>query len=99
MEQKFLIKFFPPSKMSQQRAEITQFHQFDYEQLYEACERLKEMLREYPQYGIEDWLFVQLFYNWLNGPMESHIDASSGENYLVQSTGWSTKAIWRHLHE
>ena len=85
MAQKFLIKFFPPSKTSQLRVEITQFRQFDYEQLYEAWERFKEMLRKCPQHGIEEWLLVQLFYNGLSGPIKSHIDASSGRTILSKT--------------
>ena len=75
--QKFLIKFFPPSKTLQVRVEITQFRQHEFEQIYEAWERFKEMLRKCPQHGIEDWLLVQLFYNDLNGQTKSHIDALS----------------------
>ncbi|XP_062103914.1 uncharacterized protein LOC133815042 [Humulus lupulus] len=85
MAKKFLTKFFPPSKTSQLRAEITQFRQMDFEQLYEAWDRFKEMLRKCPQHGIEDWFQVQLFYNRLNGPTRSHIDATSGGTILSKT--------------
>ncbi|XP_024018627.1 uncharacterized protein LOC112090780 [Morus notabilis] len=87
MAQKFLIKFFPPSKTSQLRAEITQFWQFEYEQLYETWERFKEMLRKCRQHGIEDWFQVQLFYNGLTGQTKAHIDAAAGGTILSKTPG------------
>ena len=36
LAQKFLTKFFPPSKTSQVRREIAHFRQMDFEPLYEA---------------------------------------------------------------
>ncbi|XP_024022414.1 uncharacterized protein LOC112091909 [Morus notabilis] len=87
MAQTFCIKFFLPSKTSQLRAEITQFQQFEYEQLYEAWERFKEMLRKCPQHGIEDWFQVQLFYNGLTGKTKAHIDAVAGGTILSKTPG------------
>ncbi|XP_024029348.1 uncharacterized protein LOC112093949 [Morus notabilis] len=87
MAQKFLIKFFPPSKTSQLRAEITQFWQFEYEQLYEAWERFKEMLHKCPQHGIEVWFQVQLFYNGLTRQTKAHIDAAAGGTILSKIPG------------
>ncbi|XP_062113941.1 uncharacterized protein LOC133824944 [Humulus lupulus] len=43
------------------------------------------MLRKCPQHGIEDWFQVQLFYNGLNGPTRSHIDAASGGTILSKT--------------
>ena len=85
MAQKFLTKFFPPSKTSQLRVEITQFRQLDFEQLYEAWERFKELLRKCPQHGIESWLQVQLFYNGLDGQTRSNIDTAVGGNILSKT--------------
>ncbi|XP_062075467.1 uncharacterized protein LOC133779529 [Humulus lupulus] len=55
------------------------------DQLYEAWDRFKEMLRKCPQHGIEDWFQVQSFYNGLNGPARPHIDAASGETILSKT--------------
>ncbi|XP_062099810.1 uncharacterized protein LOC133805656 [Humulus lupulus] len=90
MAQKFLTKFFPPSITSQLRAEITKFRQMESGQLYEAWDRFKEMLKKFPQLGIEDWFQVQLFYNGLNGPTISHIDVASGGTSLSKTP---TKAL------
>ena len=43
--EKFLNKFFPPSKASKLRENITSFVQLDNETIYEAWERYKEALR------------------------------------------------------
>ncbi|VVA24102.1 PREDICTED: LOW QUALITY PROTEIN [Prunus dulcis] len=45
---KFLAKFFSPAKTAQLRNEIMTFTQFDKEQMYEAWERYKELLRKCP---------------------------------------------------
>ncbi|KAI4313303.1 hypothetical protein L6164_026294 [Bauhinia variegata] len=45
LAQKFLTKYFPPSKTTKLRTEIVNFTQFDRESLYDAWERFKELLR------------------------------------------------------
>lgn len=65
MAEKFLAKFFPPTKTTQLRSEIGQFKQNDFESLYEAWERYKDLIRRYPQHGSPDQLQVQMFYNGL----------------------------------
>ncbi|GKU89504.1 hypothetical protein SLEP1_g3633 [Rubroshorea leprosula] len=62
---KFIAKFFPPSKTAKLRNDITTFVQFDNESLYEAWERFKELLRQCPNHGLPVWLQVQTFYNAL----------------------------------
>ena len=49
---KFLMKYFPPTKNAKLRNEITSFHQFEDESLYESWERFNELLRRCPHYGI-----------------------------------------------
>ena len=46
MAEKFLIKYFPPTKNARMRNEITSFRQIDDESLFEAWERFKELLRK-----------------------------------------------------
>ncbi|XP_062114167.1 uncharacterized protein LOC133825205 [Humulus lupulus] len=57
----------------------------EFEKLYEAWDRFKEMLRKCHQHDIEDCFQVQLFYNGLNGPTRSHIDATSGRTILSKT--------------
>ena len=48
MAEKFLAKFFPPAKIAQLKSEIGQFKQNDFESLYEAWERYKDLIRALP---------------------------------------------------
>ena len=41
---KFLTKYFPPTKNAKLRNKITSFHQLEDESLYEAWERFKDVL-------------------------------------------------------
>ena len=79
----FLQKFFPPSKTSQLKIEIAQFKQFDLENLYETWERFKEMLKRCPQHGFTEGDKVQIFYNGLNGPTRTYLDAAAGGAMLM----------------
>ena len=67
MAKRFLAKSFPPAKTAQLRSEIGEFKQNDFESLYEAWERYKDLIRRCPQHGLPDWLQIQMFYNGLNG--------------------------------
>ena len=44
LAQKFLAKYFPPSKTAKLRNDITTFVQLEGESLYEAWERYKDLL-------------------------------------------------------
>ena len=48
MVEKFLAKFFPLAKTAQLRSEIDQFKQNDFESLYEAWERYKDLIWRCP---------------------------------------------------
>ncbi|KAH9781899.1 hypothetical protein KPL71_008667 [Citrus sinensis] len=48
---KFLMKYFIPTKNAKLRNEITFFHQLEDESLYEAWERFKDLLRRCPHHA------------------------------------------------
>ena len=50
--QKFLTKFFPPSKIAQLVQEISTFRQFEGENLAEAWERFHVLLRKFPHHRL-----------------------------------------------
>ncbi|XP_022852858.1 uncharacterized protein LOC111374418 [Olea europaea var. sylvestris] len=85
LAQKFLTKFFPPSKAAQLRSEIGQFRQSDFETFYEAWERYKDLFRRYPQHGYPDWLQIQTFYNGLNGQTRIVVDSAAGSALLSKT--------------
>ena len=82
LAQKFLGKYFPPSKTAKLRNDITSFRQLESESIYEAWERYKEMLRNCPHHALPDWLVIQTFYNGLVGSLKSIIDATAGGSLL-----------------
>jgi len=78
MRRAFLARFFPPSKTAQLRAMLYRFTQKDGESLYDAWERIKEMLKLFPYHGIEKWLIVHTFYNGLSYTTKMTVDAAVG---------------------
>ncbi|XP_075500024.1 uncharacterized protein LOC142538597 [Primulina tabacum] len=82
---KFLAKYFPPAKFAQLKIEISTFRQTDFEQLYEAWERYKELLRKCPNHSFEDWVQIELFYNGLIGQTRGTVDAAAGGTIFAKS--------------
>ena len=54
--QKFMTKFFPPSKIAQLVQEINTFRKFEGENLAEAWERFHELLRRCPHHRLTKWM-------------------------------------------
>ncbi|XP_073049416.1 uncharacterized protein [Primulina eburnea] len=52
--------------------------QREFEVLYEAWERYKELLRKCPNHGYAEWVQIELFYNGLDGPTRGNVDAAAG---------------------
>ncbi|XP_027368318.1 uncharacterized protein LOC113874281 [Abrus precatorius] len=75
---KFLIKYFPPSKSVKLRSEITSFVQQDGEYLYDAWERYKDLLRRCSHHCIPEWMQIQTFYNGMNVVTKTMVDAATG---------------------
>ena len=86
LAQRFLSKFFPPSKTSQLRGEIAQFRQMDFKPLYKAWECFKDFLRHCPQHGYQEWFQIQLFYNGLNGQTRTIMHAAASGTLLSKTT-------------
>ncbi|KAH9681200.1 hypothetical protein KPL71_026880 [Citrus sinensis] len=82
---KFLMKYFPPTKNVKLRNEITSFYQLEDESLYEAWERFKELLRRCPHHGIPCCIQLETFYNGLNPSTRLMVDASANGALLSKS--------------
>ena len=78
LAEKFLTKYFPPTKNTRMRNDITSFRQTEDEYLFEAWERFKELLRKCPHHGIPICIQMETFYNGLLPPMRLMLDASAG---------------------
>ena len=57
----------------------------DFELLYEAWERFKDLLRRCPQHGYQEWFQIQLFYNGLNGQTRTIVDAAASDTLLSKT--------------
>ncbi|KAH9725969.1 hypothetical protein KPL70_008085 [Citrus sinensis] len=82
---KFLMKYFPPTKNAKLRNEITSFYQLKDESLYEAWERFNELLRRCPHHGIPCCIQLETFYNGLNPSTRLMVDASANGALLSKS--------------
>ncbi|KAH9717547.1 hypothetical protein KPL71_021867 [Citrus sinensis] len=82
---KFLMKYFPPTKNVKLWNEITYFHQLEDESLYEVWERFKELLRRCPHHDIPCCIQLETFYNVLNPSTRLMVDASANGALLSKS--------------
>jgi len=74
----FLEKFFPSSRTTAIRKEISGIRQLHGESLYEYWERFKRLCATCPHHQISEPLLLQHFYEGLNNMEKSIIDAASG---------------------
>nr|GEX03353.1 hypothetical protein [Tanacetum cinerariifolium] len=79
---KFINQFFPPSKTTYLRNEITNFLQKPNETFNEAWERFKYLLRQCPHHGFSKLHQLDTFYNALNPNDQDALDSASGGNFL-----------------
>ncbi|GJU71988.1 reverse transcriptase domain-containing protein [Tanacetum coccineum] len=83
---KFVNQFFPPSKTTHLKNEISRFTQKFEETFSEAWERFKEMLRACPHHGFTEVTQVDTFYNGLNENDQDSLNAAAGGNLLSKTT-------------
>nr|GEY18465.1 hypothetical protein [Tanacetum cinerariifolium] len=79
---KFINQFFPPSKTTYLRNEITIFLQKPNETFNEAWERFKDLLRQCPHLGFSELHQLDTFYNALNTNDQDALDSAAGGNFL-----------------
>ncbi|GJY72089.1 reverse transcriptase domain-containing protein [Tanacetum coccineum] len=83
---KFVNQFFPPSKTTHLKNEISRFTQKFDETFSEAWERFKEMLRACPHHGFTELTQIDTFYNGLNENDQDSLNAAAGGNLLSKTT-------------
>ncbi|GKE13509.1 reverse transcriptase domain-containing protein [Tanacetum coccineum] len=79
---KFINKFFPPSKTTNLRNEITRFQQRFDETFYEAWDRFNDLLRALPHPWILELHQLDTFYNALNSNDQDSLNSATGGNLL-----------------
>ncbi|GJS59930.1 reverse transcriptase domain-containing protein [Tanacetum coccineum] len=79
---KFINQFFPPSKTTNLRNEITRFQQRFDESFYEAWDRFNDLLRACPHHGFLELHQLDTFYNALNANDQDSLNSGAGGNFL-----------------
>nr|GEU68499.1 hypothetical protein [Tanacetum cinerariifolium] len=79
---KFINLFFPPSKKTNLRNEITNFQQRFDESFSEAWDRFKDLLRSCPRDGFSELHQLDTFYNALNLKDQYSLNSAAGGNFL-----------------
>nr|GEU79324.1 hypothetical protein [Tanacetum cinerariifolium] len=78
---KFINQFFPPSKTTNLRNEITRFQQRFDESFYE-WDRFNDLLRVCPHHGFSELHQPDTFYNALNVNDQDSLNSAAGGNFL-----------------
>ncbi|GJU40712.1 reverse transcriptase domain-containing protein [Tanacetum coccineum] len=80
---KFINNFFPPSKTTNLRNEITNFQQRFDESFSEAWDRFKDLLRACPHHGFSELHQLDTFYNALNTNDQDSLNSAAGVRALL----------------
>nr|GEW04612.1 reverse transcriptase domain-containing protein [Tanacetum cinerariifolium] len=89
----FVNQFFPPSKTTHLKNEISRFTQRFEETFGEAWDRSKEMLRACPHNAFSELTQIDTFYNGLNEQDQDSLNAAAGGNLLNETTREALKII------
>nr|GFA31566.1 reverse transcriptase domain-containing protein [Tanacetum cinerariifolium] len=77
----FLGKYFPPSMVTKLRNEIANFHQHPDESLFEAWERYKLLVDQFPNHNMLPVAQIDTFYNGLTLQHRDTINAAAGGTF------------------
>nr|GEU45835.1 reverse transcriptase domain-containing protein [Tanacetum cinerariifolium] len=83
---KFTNEFFPPSRTTNLRNEISNFQQRFDESFHEAWDRYKYLLRACPHHGFTELHQLDTFYNALNPADQDSLNSAAGGNLLERRT-------------
>ncbi|KAI3698001.1 hypothetical protein L6452_31110 [Arctium lappa] len=78
LAEKFLKKYFPPTRNVKFRNEILMFRQEEEEAVSDAWERFKDLIRKCPHHGIPHCIQLETFYNGLTNSAKIILDATAG---------------------
>nr|GEZ88145.1 hypothetical protein [Tanacetum cinerariifolium] len=83
---KFINEFFPPSRTTNLRNEISNFQQRFDESFHEAWDRYKDLLRACPRHGFTELHQLDTFYNAFKPADQESLNAAAGGNLLERCT-------------
>ncbi|GKA75294.1 reverse transcriptase domain-containing protein [Tanacetum coccineum] len=90
---KFINHFFPPSKTTNLRNEISNFQQKFEETFSEAWDRFKDLLRACPHHGFTELHQLDTFYNGLNPSDQDSLNSAAGGNLLERNSQYLASAV------
>ncbi|GJR13113.1 reverse transcriptase domain-containing protein [Tanacetum coccineum] len=90
---KFVNYFFPPSKTTNLKNDITNFQQKFEETFSEAWDRFKELLRKCPHHGFSELHQIDTFYNALTQSDQDSLNAAAGVLMNKANQQASVKAV------
>ncbi|CAH1426857.1 unnamed protein product [Lactuca virosa] len=93
--EKFLKRFFPPTRNENLRNVITSFRQMDGESLWEVWERWNNLLRKCPTHRLRDDVKLETFYQGLDAQTRMLVDTSARGALLTKSYDESVKILDR----
>ncbi|XP_047166272.1 uncharacterized protein LOC124835393 [Vigna umbellata] len=93
VEDKFLNRFFPPSRYIKAKAKISTFRQGQDEPFCEAWERFNSLLRRCPNHGFEDIAQLNIFCNGLRPDTKMILDAAAGGTMMSVDAEQATRII------
>nr|GFB57275.1 reverse transcriptase domain-containing protein [Tanacetum cinerariifolium] len=82
LKHRLINLFFPPSKTTNLRNEITRFQQRFDESFYEARERFNDLLRACPHHGFSELHQLDTFCNALNVNDQDSLNSAASGNFL-----------------
>ncbi|XP_024965798.1 uncharacterized protein LOC112506000 [Cynara cardunculus var. scolymus] len=85
LAEKFLKKYFPPTRNVKIRNEIMAFRQEEDEAVSEAWERFKDLLRKCLHHGIPHCVQLETFYHWLSSAAKIILDATAGGAFTAKT--------------
>src|ERR1044072_2969441 len=90
LAQKFTTKFFPRALLRKMKNDIMTFTHVDSENMYEALERFKKLLRKCPQHSLTLAQQVDRFYDGLSDSARANMDAAANGEFdaLPAQRGW-----------
>ncbi|KAL4566663.1 hypothetical protein LXL04_030783 [Taraxacum kok-saghyz] len=75
LKNEFTQQFNPPAKVEKQRQKIQQFRQQSDENLPQAWERYKELIRNCKKHDLNKYQIIEKFYNGINGYTRKMLDS------------------------
>nr|GEX75103.1 reverse transcriptase domain-containing protein [Tanacetum cinerariifolium] len=90
---KFVNQFFPHSKTTHLKNEISRFTQRFEETFSEAWDRFKELLRACPHHGFSELTQIDTFYNGLTKQDQDSLNAASGVEIVNKQVIAPAKAV------